>query len=501
MIEVRHVSKSFEGNPALKDVSAAATAGRVLAVCGENGAGKTTLMKVLSGAIRPDAGEIRLDGAAITIADPQHAIRLGIRTVHQELSLLPHISVAENILLGRMPHRGAAWLLDWPQTYALAAAALADLGFTGIDVRAAVADLGISAQQIVEIAKALVERPSVLILDEPTAVLSARDTKKLFAKMRELAAAGSTILYISHRLEEIFEISDDVLVLKDGVNVLAGETRRIDRQALIRAMVGRSLSAIYPARRNAPGAAALECRGLSRGPAFHDVTFSVRAGEVVGMFGLVGSGRSEVAKAIFGAAPAHSGEIRIAGEAMSIATPSDAIDAGLAFVTEDRKRDGLALALSVLDNGGLASMDLVSRGGVLDPARRRAMVAAKLDELAVRPRGLDRPVRQLSGGNQQKVVLAKWLLRSGLRAIILDEPTRGVDIATKVEIYAMVARLAEAGLAILLISSDMPEVLGMSDRVLIMRAGRIVAALERADATMEELFAHAAGVESGRMTA
>ena len=501
MLELRHISKSFDGNPALKDVSVAADGGRVLAVCGENGAGKTTLMRIVSGAIKPDAGEVRLAGEAVRIADPHHAIALGIHTVHQELSLLPHISVAENVLLGKMPHRRAAWMIDWPRTNERAAAALADLGFPGIDVRARVSDLGVAAQQIVEIAKALVGQPRILILDEPTAVLSARETEILFRKVRELTASGTTVLYISHRLEEIFEISDNVLVLKDGVNVLTERTAELDRNTLIRAMVGRPLSAIYPPRDAKRGAPALECRNITRPGAFSDVSFTVHSGEIVGMFGLVGSGRTEVAKALFGAAPARSGEIRVDGKPVSISAPADAIASGIALVTEDRKHDGLALDLSVLDNGGLATMDRVSRAGILDRTRQKEIVGRKLDELQVRPRGVRRPVRQLSGGNQQKVVLAKWLLRAGIRIFILDEPTRGVDIATKVDIYRMINDLAEAGIAVLLISSDMPEVIGMSDRLLVMRGGRIVTELDRADADMERLFAHAAGVETNRLTA
>jgi ABC-type sugar transport system ATPase subunit len=502
MLEAIDISKSFDGNPALRGVSFTAAPGRVLALCGENGAGKSTLMKVLSGAIRPDSGYIRLDGRPVHLGDPHEAIQLGIRTVHQELSLLPHISVAENMFLGRMPHRpGAPWLIDWPAANAAASAALADLGFPGIDVRTRVSDLSVSLQQMVEIAKALASPPKVLILDEPTAVLSASETGALFRKVRELKAAGTAIIYISHRLEEIFEISDDVLVLKDGAGVLTAETRSIDSDRLIRAMVGRSLSAIYPPRPAEVGPPVLECRGLALPGRFTDVSFTVGAGEIVGMFGLVGSGRTEVARALFGAAPAARGEIRVDGRPVRITRPADAIASGIVLVTEDRKHDGLALDLSVLDNGGLAAMDLVSRRGILDRRAQRSMVGAKLDELAVRPRGTARPVRQLSGGNQQKVVLAKWMLRRGVRVFILDEPTRGVDIATKVEIYRMVADLAAAGMAVLLISSDMPEVLGMSGRLLVMRAGRIVAALDRDQADMETLFARAAGLTPDRLIA
>jgi ABC-type sugar transport system ATPase subunit len=341
----------------------------------------------------------------------------------------------------------------------------------------------------------------VLILDEPTAVLSARESALLFAAIRKLAREGTIVLYISHRLEEIFEISDRVLVLKDGAKVIEAETASLDHDALIRAMVGRSLSAIYPARKPLPGPVMLECRNLTRRGVFRDVALSLRAGEIVGMFGLVGSGRTDVAKALFGAAPAHSGEILIAGETVRIASPRDAVRHGIAFVTEDRKRDGLALDLDLIDNGGLATMGDAARYGVLDRRRRKEIVRAKLDALAVRPRDPARPARQLSGGNQQKVVLAKWLLVQGTKVFLLDEPTRGVDIATKVEIYRMMAELADAGMAVLLISSELPEILGMSDRVLVMRGGTLVADLPRGALSMETLFAHAAGLTPERNVA
>lgn len=501
MLSVHDVGKSYDGNPALAGVSFEAAPGSTVAICGENGAGKSTLMRILSGAIRPDTGEVRIDGSRVEIIGPHDAMSLGIRTVYQELSLLPHLSVAENILLGKMPRGRVSWIVDWRETELRAAGVLADFGFPGIDVRARVAELPVSVQQIVEIAKALAVTPRILILDEPSAVLSRRETELLFAKIRALTARGSIVLYISHRLEEVFEIADKVVVLKDGKKVLEAPKAETDRDRLITAMVGRALAAIYPERTREPGAPVLEVRGLSRGKAFVDIDFEVCAGEIVGMFGLVGSGRTEVARAIFGAEPATSGAIRLGGKAVAISEPAAAIRKGIVLVTEDRKRDGLAVDLSLLDNGGLATMDLVSRLGVIDGRLRARTVREKLEELAVRPRELERPVRQLSGGNQQKVVLAKWLLVQGVRVFILDEPTRGVDISTKVEIYRMMAELADAGMAVLLISSEMPEILGMSDRVLVMRAGRIVAELDQTDLTMETVFAHAAGIDGDRLTA
>lgn len=495
------ITKSFDSTQALKDVSFSARRGEVLALCGENGAGKSTLIRILSGAVQPDRGEILLGDQTVRIETPRHALDLGISTVHQELSLLPHLSVAENLLLGRMPHRGPSWRIDWTGTRNAARAALADLGFGDIDVEARTDSLAVSIQQIVEIAKALIGTPEILILDEPTAVLSAREANILFAKIRALAKLGTTVIYISHRIEEIFEISDRVLVLKDGVGVLYSATKALDPDTLVRAMVGRSLAAIYPVRTPQPGPTLLQCQTLSKDRIFRDISFEVRAGEIVGMFGLVGSGRTDVAKALFGAEPATSGTISVDGKAARIRTPQQAVKLGMALVTEDRKRDGLALELTAIDNGGLASMKAVSRYGFLDRGAQRKAVGAKLDDLAVRPRDHLRKARQFSGGNQQKIVLAKWLLMQKARVFIFDEPTRGVDIATKVEIYSIIAKLADTGCAVLVISSEMPEVLGLSDRILVMRAGSIVAELDRDAFSMETVFAHAAGVERPRLSA
>jgi ABC-type sugar transport system ATPase subunit len=492
-LAVQRIAKSYDGNPAVRDISFEVAPGRVLALCGENGAGKSTLMRMLSGATLPDSGAILLDGEPVEIDGPADAMALGIRTVYQELSLLPHLSVAENVLLGRMPTRGLPFVIDWTEANRIAGRALADFGFPDIDPAAPVGGLSVARQQIVEVAKALVTGPRILILDEPTAVLSASETGRLFAKVRSLAAAGATVLYISHRLEEIFEIADEIVVLKDGASVLAAPVAELDQERIVRAMVGRPLSAVFPERAGRPGRVVLEVERLGQRGRFEDVSFAVRAGEVVGMFGLVGSGRTELAKAVFGARPADAGSVRLDGAEARFATPAAAVGHGVAMLTEDRKGDGLALALSVLDNAGLASFPRFSRRGVIDRRRRAALVGAKLDELAVRPRDPVRPVRQLSGGNQQKVVLAKWLLVEGAELFIFDEPTRGVDVGTRVEIYRMIRDLAVAGAAVLLISSELPEVIGLADRLLVMRGGRLVAELP-ADVAAEEVFAHAAGL-------
>ena len=383
-LAVARIAKSYDGNPAVRDISFEVAAGRVLALCGENGAGKSTLMKMLSGATRPDSGEILLDGKAVAIASPADAMALGIRTVYQEQSLLPHLSVAENMLLGRMPTRGFSFIVDWPEANRIAARVLAGFGFPEIDPGALVGSLGVARQQIVEIAKALVAEPNILILDEPTAVISAAEAAKLFDKVRGLAAAGTTVLYISHRLEEIHAIADEIVVLKDGRSVLSGPVADLDQERLIHAMVGRPLSEIFPQRKGEAGRPVLEVERLSLGDIFEDVSFTVRAGEIVGMFGLVGSGRTEIAKAIFGATPADGGSVRLNGASADFATPSQAVRAHVAMLTEDRKGDGLALDASVIDNAGLASFARYAPSGIIDGAKRRQLVGDKIRELSIR---------------------------------------------------------------------------------------------------------------------
>jgi ABC-type sugar transport system ATPase subunit len=392
------------------------------------------------------------------------------------------------------------FIVDWPATYRVAAATLTDFGFADIDPRAPVHTLSVARQQLVEIAKALVTEPRILILDEPTAVLSAAETTLLFAKMRALAATGTTIIYISHRLEEIFEIADEVVVLKDGQSVLHGDVRTLEQAQLIEAMVGRPLQAIYPVRDRTPGGVVLEVSELTDGEVFEGVSFSLRAGEIAGMFGLVGSGRTEIAKTLFGARHLSGGQVRLGGREVRFDAPAAAVQAGLALITEDRKGDGLALDASILDNAGLASFSRTARGGVIRGRERRQLVEGRLRELSTRMQGVDQPVRELSGGNQQKVVLAKWLLVEGVKLYIFDEPTRGVDVATKVEIYQLIAALAHAGAAVLLISSELPEVLGLADRLLVLREGRIAAELAPENFRPELVFAYAAGLHPATET-
>jgi ABC-type sugar transport system ATPase subunit len=490
---MRGIRKSFDGTQALKGVDFSARLGEVHAIVGENGAGKSTLIKILAGALQRDGGEILLDGTPVAIQSPLSAHQLGIRAVYQEFSLVRHLSITENILMGQMPTRRFKWWIDWHLAHKRAEEKLRDIGFTGLDVRTPVSRLSVSHQQMVEIAKAAVTKPKIWILDEPSAVLSQEELKRLFALIQQLKKESTLILYISHRLDEVFEVADRITVLRDGElmgTVRPGET---DEGQLIKMMVGRTLGEFYPVRRTVPGEEILAVKGLSGKDSYKDVSLTLARGEVLGLFGLVGSGRTQLARAIFGADQITSGEIRLKGNRIEPKSPHDAVQAGIAMVTEDRKRDGLVLSCSVRDNASLATMRQVSRWGILNTREHEARVQGKVRELSIHPAQISRLVRQLSGGNQQKVVLAKWLLAQA-EVLILDEPTRGVDVATKVDIYKIISDLAESGVGIILISSELPEILGMSDRALVMRHGRLVGQFSRAEASEESLLACAAGV-------
>jgi ABC-type sugar transport system ATPase subunit len=491
MLTLRGVRKAYSRVEVLHGIDFEATAGEVVAIAGANGAGKSTLIRILSGAVARDAGEILIAGEPVELASPRDAQAAGVRTVHQELSLVPQLSVTENILLGDLPH--ARGLIDWDAAHARAAELLARAGFDTIDPRAVVGSLPVARRQMIEIAKALASEPRSLILDEPSAVLAGEDLECLFSLIRSLRAKGVLVLYVSHRLDEVMEIADRVTIIKDGRIVATSTPAETSEEEIVRQMAGRRLDQVFPARRPEPQRELLSVHGLCRDGCFTDVSFQVRAGEVVGMFGLVGSGRTEVAECLFGAQRPSAGEIHVDGRVREVRSPKEAIAAGLAFVTEDRKDSGLVLDMGVRDNAGLATMRASRRWGLLDRKRQSATVGAAIDELDVRPRKLDMPVRRLSGGNQQKVVLTKWLL-SKPRVLILDEPTRGVDVATRVDLYRMIDGLTRTGLGVLLISSDLTEVLGASDRVLVMHEGRLVANLRSADTDEERLLAHSIGV-------
>jgi ribose transport system ATP-binding protein len=489
---MRGISKRFGGTQALRSVDLTAEGGEVHAIVGENGAGKSTLSRILTGAVQCDAGEIRLGGELQAIANPLRGQQLGIRMVHQHANLVGNLSVTENVLLGGMPTGRFGWWIDWAAAHRRVRQILQRIGFAGIDVRRRVASLTAAQRQVVEIAKAVAVKPRILIMDEPSAVLAHEDLAKLFALIRRLREENVLIFYISHRLDELYAIADRVTVLKDGALVGTVDPRRTQRDELIRLMVGRALQDIFPRRDPKPGRELLSLHGLSRAGSFKEVSFAVAEGEIVGLYGLVGSGRTEVARCIFGADRLATGEMRMLGRALRPRSPRDALRAGIAMLTEDRIGDGLILGLSIRDNVSLASFPAMSRWGMLDRHRQGALVTAKVRELDVRPPDIERLVRVLSGGNQQKVVLAKWLLTRA-RVLLLDEPTRGVDIAAKKEIYATIADLATRGMGILLISSELPEVLGMCDRTLVMREGRLVGEFARQEATEERILARAAG--------
>ena len=490
---MRAISKSFDGTQALKSVDFSARLGEVHAISGENGAGKSTLVKILSGALSCDKGEIFLGGKSVELGSPLRARHLGIYAVYQEFSLIPHLTIAENILLGQMPTTRIPEIVDWKAAFNLAEQILNKIGFVGIDVRKTVRQLSVSHQQMVEIAKAVADQRRVLILDEPSAVLSQEELNRLFALIRQLKEQGTIILYISHRLDEVFEVADRITVLKDGQLVGTVKPQESDQNQLIKMMVGRSLSEIFPSRKPPTGEVALEVKGLTQMGSFSDISFSIKQGEILGMFGLVGSGRTQVARSIFGADRFSEGEIRLNGKLIHPKSPQDAVSAGIALLTEDRKRDGLVLNCNIRDNVSLASYRLLTQLGVINRRKQAAEVKRLIAELDVRPPILERLASQLSGGNQQKLVLAKWLLTHA-KILILDEPTRGVDVATKVEIYHIIDNLANSGMSVLLISSELPEILGMSDRSLVMREGHLVGEFSRSESTEERLLASAAGV-------
>ena len=492
-LEMRGISKSFPGIRALSDVDLIARAGEVHAVVGENGAGKSTLMKILAGVYQPDGGTISLDGAETRISGPIDARSRGIGMVYQELNLVPDLTVAENIMLGATPSR-----FGFVRRRALseAAAVVLDAFDARIDPAAILGSLTVSQQQIVEIAKAYAQRPSIIVLDEPTSSLSEHEAQALFHIVRRMRADGIAIIYISHRLREVLELADQVTVLRDGRQIETRSADGLTAGEMIRLMVGRDLTDIFPKREVPIGDVVLEVDALTRPGAFADVSVSVRAGEIVGLAGLVGAGRTEVARAVFGLDRAQSGTVRVDGRDVFARTPAQGLAAGIAYVPEDRKRDGIVPSASIKDNVSLPVLSSLSTGGWISRTRERAMVRDQVETLGVSPPVIERAVDTLSGGNQQKVVIGKWLAAKP-RVLILDEPTRGVDVGAKADIHEIIGALAAAGTAILLISSELPEVLAVSDRIYVLHEGHVSAELDRTEAT-EATVMHAATGEAVR---
>ena len=488
LLEIKGLSKAFPGVQALESVDLDIREGEVHALLGENGAGKSTLIKILSGAYPKDHGEILYQGKPIEIKTPHHAQQLGISTIYQEFNLGPDLTVPENIFLGHLPHRGP--LVDWGQAKTRAEEILNRLGIKlPMDVPAS--KLTVAEQQLVEIAKALARETRLLIMDEPSAVLGDKDLEKLYQVVRALKAEGIAIIYISHRLVEIFEIADRVTVLKDGRLVETRNVADVTMPELVRLMIGRDLQDVYPKRTAAAGDVLLEVKNIDRPGVLHDISFHVRAGEIVGIAGMRGAGRTELARAIFGADP-HQGTITVAGETLTVRSPQDAIRHRVALVTEDRKAEGLFLKLSVSTNTTISGLKALCQAGIIRLRRETAVVAKLIEQLKIKAPNANFIVGNMSGGNQQKVVLARWL-NIGARVLLLDEPTRGIDVGSKAEIYQIMAQLAEQGVGLVMISSELPEVLGMSDRVLVMHEGHLVKELSRAEASEESIMVYATG--------
>ncbi len=487
LLDARAVTKSFAGVRALKGVSFQLHAGEVHALVGENGAGKSTFIKIVTGAERADSGTLVIAGTSVTHLEPHTARALGIAAIYQQPSLFPHLTVAENIALA-LEHLQPWRRVNWATRRQRATDLLARAG-APIDVERLVESLSMPEQQMVEIAKAIGSDARIVIMDEPTASLSAREVERLFSVIARLRQDGAGIIYISHRLEEIAAVADRVTVLRDGETIATRPAGDVTRAELIRLMVGRDLAAVFPKRAVPLGSVALEVRNLThRGSGVHDVSLAVRSGEILGIGGLVGSGRTQLAEVLFGLQPAHAGEISMRGQPVRITSPADAIKAGIGYVPEDRRQHGVILELSIAANASLASLKAVSPHGLIDAAAERAAGSRYVDELRIKTPGVMTEAGTLSGGNQQKVALARWL-SIGPAVLILDEPTQGVDVGSKAEIHGLMQTLAERGLAIIMISSELPELLGMSDRIAVMQSGTIRGILTREEATQATILA------------
>jgi rhamnose transport system ATP-binding protein len=485
------IAKSFEGVRALKGVCFDLRAGEVHALIGENGAGKSTLIKIIAGAVTADSGTLTIAGRTVAHNSPGVARALGVAAIYQQPSLFPHLTVAENIALAL--EEGSLWRrIDWQSRRERARILIRRAG-ASIDPERLVSTLSMPEQQIVEIAKAIGADAKILIMDEPTASLTDREVESLFGVIAELKSHGVGIIYISHRLEEISRIADRITVLRDGEAIATRDARSVDRSELIQLMVGRSVNAVFPKRAVPQGDVVLNVRNVSsRAAGVNDVTLDVRAGEILGMAGLVGSGRTQLAETLFGLTPADSGEIMISGQGARIASPADAIHHGIAYVPEDRRKHGIVLEMPIAENTSLADLEAVSHVGLIDFSAENEIAARFVSQLRIKTASIHANAGTLSGGNQQKVALSRWLATEPM-ILILDEPTQGVDVGSKSEIHSLMCDLAERGLAIVMISSELPEILGMSDRIAVMRDGSIAGILPRAEATQEKILALAFG--------
>ncbi len=486
LLEVEHVSKAFPGVKALDDVSFHLKRGHVHALMGENGAGKSTLMKIIAGIYTPDSGSFRLKGQEILLTSPLNALKYGIAMIHQELNLMSYMTVAENIWIRREPLNRLGFVRH--DEMRRRTKTLFDQLEISIDPQTEVRDLSVASRQMVEIAKAVSYDSDVLIMDEPTSALTDREVDHLFRIIRTLKSQGKGIIYITHKMNELFEIADEVSVFRDGKFVGEHPAASVTRDEIIKLMVGREITQMFPKQIVPIGDIALSVRNLSLEGRFHDVSFDVRKGEILGLAGLVGSGRSNVAETLFGVTPATSGTISIDGKPVDVRNPGIAMDAGMAFLTEDRKESGCFLLLDVTANMQVAVLrHNYVRGGFVNQRAIEALCQEQRASLRVRTPDLEEPVLNLSGGNQQKVLIARWLMTHP-RILILDEPTRGIDVGAKAEIHRLISELAGKGVAVLMISSELPEVLGMSDRVMVMHEGRMTGIVDRKDATQVKIM-------------
>ncbi len=493
LLQLVNIHKSFAGVEVLRGVSFDLKPGEVHALLGENGAGKSTLVKIVTGVHQPDSGEILLEGRPTRFDNPRQSLQVGITPIYQELSLFPDLNVAENIFVGRQPTQ--AGRINWAKLYRDAEQILTGLG-VHLDLKKQARSLSIAQQQMIEIARAFSTNARILIMDEPTSSLTQSEVAELFRLVNRLRGHGTSIIFISHRLEELYELADRVTVLRDGAYVDTKPMSEVSREELIRLMVGRSISNLFPKQTVTAGDVVLRATNLSRAGTFENVNFELHRGEILGLSGLVGAGRTEVARALFGVEPATSGEVQINGQAVTIRSPQQAIALGLAYVPEDRQQHGLIPAMNLTANVSLPRLNQYAWAGWLRNKLERLAAFDSAQQMEVRANNMWQKARELSGGNQQKIVLAKWLAMKP-RILILDEPTRGIDVGTKAAVHDLMSRLAAEGLAILMISSELPEILGMSDRVIVMREGRLTGHFTRAEATQEKIMAAAMSAAIG----
>ncbi|MCH2209965.1 MAG: sugar ABC transporter ATP-binding protein [Fuerstiella sp.] len=491
LLHISGISKSFPGVRALENVSLRVHAGQVLGLVGENGAGKSTLIRILAGAHQPDSGRLLMDGQPVVFRDPVSAIRAGIGVIYQEFNLVPDLSPVENLFLGR-----ESWLLNHRNERQHAENVFDRLGVS-VPLDSPCRDLSVAQQQIVEIARALLRDVRLLVMDEPTAALTPREVDSLMQIIRELTVRGIGIIYVSHRLDEVFAISDTISVLRDGSHISTKPAADFSRESLIEMMVGRTIIHEYPKRSVQAGDVRMRVRGLTRQKVVNNVSFDVSAGEILGITGLVGAGRTELLRLIFGADRPNAGTIEVDGQLLNIRSPRDAIRSGICLLTEDRKSEGLVPGRSVLENFSLAALPAFSRNGFIDSRREHTAFSKYTESLQIRIAGSRQPASSLSGGNQQKILLARWL-ECEARIVVFDEPTRGIDVGTRHEIYQLMNSLAADGRAIVMVSSELPEILGMSDRILVIHEGQIAGEVRDVSAaTQEQLMTLAIGNSSG----